>query len=157
MFVTSNGFALSIGGAGGVDSNADISPYIPIDSFLINLIKEVEPSFLSSLAFLPYIPTALLLFIMIELLLIPLLAPLFWSFFPISLTYIPIPLFVLSETIVPLFSAVEPLPAVVVPLTAPKATCVFVVNFFPVSTITEDLFVASNAIVDASAFPWVIV
>ena len=56
-----------------------------------------------------------------------------------------------------MFSALEPLPAVVVALTAAKATCVFVVNFFPVSTVTEDLFVASNAIVEAAASPLSIV
>ena len=48
----------------------------------------------------------------------------------------------------------DPLPnttGLLVPLTAAKATCVSVVNVFPVATFTSDLFAANKAIVEVAA------
>ena len=84
----------------------------------------------------------------------PLLLPPPVLLLPSSFVYIPIPSLVLVDIIVPLFVADEPLPnttGLLVPLTAAKATCVSVVNFFPAVTVTFDLFAANKAIVELLA------
>ena len=139
LFFTVNGVAVFI---------ADTSPYIPIDCSSCNFIVEVALVFSSVVTSFPYIPTASWPCIVIEPLLNPSL--------PLSFVYIPIAPCVLVDTIAPSFIAVEPLPAVVVPSTPAKATCVFVVNFFPVVNLTSALFAANKAIVELAA-PWVIV